>query len=82
MGDAADDLYDSEIISQVERKYPGFEKFVRKGQSAVKRLDWMNLWDRLRNDIKTGNTTWGRNQILELMDRLEREMIRKFERGE
>lgn len=33
-------------------------------------------------NIKTGNTTWGRNQILELMDRLEREMIREFERGE
>lgn len=47
---------------------------------SVKRLDWMDLWDKLRNDLKTGNTTWGRNQILDLMDRLEREMIREFER--
>lgn len=51
-------------------------------KEPVKRLDWMDLWDKLRNDLKTGNTTWGRNQILDLMDRLEREMIRKFERGE
>lgn len=51
-------------------------------RKSSRRLDWMDLWDKLRNNLKTGNTIWGRNQIFELMDRLEREMIRKFERGE
>lgn len=41
------------------------------------RLDWLELWDELRVSLEK-RTTWGRNQILEEMDRLEREKVRKI----
>lgn len=45
----------------------------------MRRLQWMTLWDQLRNRLETGGTSWGRNQILAEMDKLEREMVRKAE---
>jgi len=46
----------------------------------VKRLDWLDLWDTLRTELEKGSTSWGRNQILDLMDKLERQKIRELER--
>lgn len=48
---------------------------------AMTRLDWLTLWDRLRTEIEGGNTSLGKNQILALMDRLEREMVREAEKN-
>jgi hypothetical protein len=45
----------------------------------MKRLDWLTLWDRLRDEIRKGNTSLGKNQLLELMDKLERQMVRESE---
>lgn len=77
MGDMADyygyhdpepDLEEMEEMEEIKKK-------------SSKRLDWMNLWDKLRNDLKTKSKQhWTRAQILDLMDKLEREMIREFER--
>lgn len=45
----------------------------------MSQLDWQ-LWDRLRGDLERGVTSWGRNQILEHMNKLEREMMRTSEK--
>jgi len=45
----------------------------------VTRLQWLSCWDRLRETLNT-RTTWGRNQILEEMDKIERAMIRESEK--
>lgn len=42
------------------------------------RLQWLSCWDRLRETLNT-RTSWGRNQIIEEMDRIEREMVRESE---
>jgi len=42
-----------------------------------KTLDWLALWDEFRETIKAGNTSLGKNQILDLMNSLERKMVRK-----
>jgi len=45
----------------------------------IQRLQWMTLWDQLRDELGKGNAWWGRNQILAKMDELERKMIRDAE---
>lgn len=45
----------------------------------MERVQWMSLWDRLRKELETGSTSYGRNQLLALMDRLEREEVRRVE---
>lgn len=50
--------------------------------SEPKRLNWMQLWDDFRESISTGNkTSWGKNEILRHMEDMEREMVRKLEKG-
>lgn len=44
------------------------------------RLQWLTCWDRLRQTLNT-RTTWGRNQIIEEMDKIERAMVREGEAG-
>lgn len=46
---------------------------------TIKRLDWMDLWDDLREILST-RTSWGRTQILEEMNKLEQAKIREIER--
>jgi hypothetical protein len=46
----------------------------------MKRLNWLTLWDQLRQKIEEGNTNWGKNQLLALMEKLEREMVRELEK--
>jgi hypothetical protein len=43
------------------------------------RLEWMTLWDRLYKKIEEGNTSLGKNQVLKIMDDLEKQMIRDTE---
>lgn len=48
------------------------------------RLDWLACWDELRERVSKGNTTWGRNQIIDEMNKIEMRRIRELEedRGE
>jgi hypothetical protein len=43
------------------------------------RIQWLECWDELRERIQTGNTSWGRNQILDLMIDIERRKVRQSE---
>lgn len=43
------------------------------------RIQWLECWDELRERIQTGNTSWGRNQILDLMIDIERRKVREAE---
>jgi hypothetical protein len=42
------------------------------------RLQWLACWDRLREYLERKNS-WGKNEILALMDIIEREETRKAE---
>lgn len=42
-------------------------------------LQWRACWDELREEIRTGPTGMGRNNILALMNNIERAMVRKAE---
>ena len=42
------------------------------------RLQWLTLWDLLREEIKL-KTSWGRNELLDKMNQLERDMVRRAE---
>jgi len=42
------------------------------------RLQWLTLWDRLREEIQL-KTSWGRNELLDKMNQLERDMVRRTE---
>jgi len=44
----------------------------------MERLQWMSLWDRLRDEFAKKNS-WGKNEIIALMDRMEREELRRVE---
>lgn len=46
---------------------------------AMTRLDWLACWDELREKVSKGNTLWGRNQIIEEMDKIERRKVRELE---
>lgn len=39
--------------------------------------DWLACWDELRRRINSDRTSWGRNQITELMDEIERAEVGK-----
>jgi len=45
----------------------------------MKRLDWLTLYDQLREEIKK-KTSWDKNELLTLMDNLERDMVCKLEK--
>jgi len=45
----------------------------------MERLQWMTLWDRFREEVEKGQTSYGKNQIIALMERLEREEVRRVE---
>lgn len=42
------------------------------------RLQWLTLWYRLREEIQL-KTSWGRNELIEKMNQLERDMVRRAE---
>lgn len=44
-------------------------------------INWQELWDTLRSSLSE-RTTWGRNQILDLMNRIEQDAIRKDQHKE
>ena len=44
----------------------------------MSRLQWLELWDHLRVRIEKKNS-WGKNEVLSLMDSMERDAIRKLE---
>lgn len=46
-----------------------------KVMTEIRRLNWMQLWDDFRE------TSWGKNEILRHMEDMEREMVRKLEKG-
>lgn len=47
--------------------------------TQLTRIQWLECWDELRERIQTGNTSWGRNQILDLMTDIERRKVRESE---
>ena len=49
--------------------------------STMNRIQWLECWDELRHRVIAGNTSWGRNQILELMDDIERRKVREAEKS-
>lgn len=46
---------------------------------SPKRLNWMSLYDQLRVEIEKKNS-WGKNEMIKLMDDLERKMVRQLEK--
>lgn len=45
------------------------------------RLQWLACWDKLRELVSTGSqTSFGKNQLLSIMDTIERDMIRVIEK--
>lgn len=44
-------------------------------------INWQELWDNLRSGLSE-RTTWGRNQILDLMNKIEQDAIRKNQNKE
>lgn len=46
----------------------------------MKRLDWLSCWDELRDKLSE-RTTWGRTQIIDEMDKIERKKIRELEQN-
>lgn len=42
------------------------------------KIDWLKLWDDLNAEIKKKNS-WGKNELLSLMDELEKKEIRRIE---
>ena len=42
------------------------------------RVNWLTCWDNFREKVKTKNS-WGKNELLELMEYLERQEVRKAE---
>lgn len=44
-------------------------------------VNWQELWDSLRSGLSQ-RTTWGRNQILDLMNKIEQDAIRKNQNKE
>ena len=41
-------------------------------------MNWLGLWDDLREKVLAKNS-WGKNELLELMEKLERAEIRRLE---
>ena len=45
------------------------------------KMNWMAMWDELTKQISTKNS-WGKNEILLLMDQIEKEEIRRIEKDD
>lgn len=45
----------------------------------MKQLNWMSLWDELQDKIQAKNS-WGKNEIITLMNDLEKKMVRQLEK--
>ena len=44
-------------------------------------LKWLALWDAFRHYIESNpQTSWGKIQIMTLMDKMERDMVREAEK--
>lgn len=41
------------------------------------KLDWLALWDELYASIHEGKTSWGKNDLMDHMVKLEKAAIRK-----
>lgn len=41
------------------------------------KLDWRELWDLLYKSIEEGNSSWGKNDLMDHMDKLEKAAVRK-----
>lgn len=46
----------------------------------MNRLDWLSCWDELRDKLSERGT-WGRTQIIDEMDKIERKKIRELEQS-
>lgn len=44
------------------------------------RVQWFECWDELRERIQNTKTSWGRNELLELMIDIERRKVRAAEK--
>lgn len=42
------------------------------------KINWLELWDKLSDEIKKKNS-WGKNEVVELMDSLEKKAVRSLE---
>lgn len=47
----------------------------------MSRLEWLTLWDKLRDELQKKNS-WGKNEILAVMDDMERKAVREAEHQE
>jgi hypothetical protein len=41
-------------------------------------INWLSIWDKLYEELEKKNS-WGKNEIKELMDKLEKDSVRKSE---
>lgn len=41
------------------------------------RIDWRELWDELYKSFDEGKTSWGKNELMDHMDKLEKKAVRK-----
>lgn len=42
------------------------------------RINWLELWDKLNEELQKKNS-WGKNELLDLMNKIEKDAIRKLE---
>lgn len=42
------------------------------------RMNWVSLWDKLMEELGKKNS-WGKNEVLDLMKRLEMQEVRRIE---
>lgn len=46
------------------------------------KVNWLNAWDELYRRVLTDKTSWGRLELKNLMEEIERKVVREAEKGD
>jgi len=61
-------------IDNATLNYPIFKK-----EKPMPRSKWLTMWDRLHESVNGDKTSYGKNELLKLMNDIERQVVREHE---